>query len=128
MLKSMRSLETPKYQPKTQVVASNCNSLIEFKGKCNGKYCMILPDSGAVLTMVSQDLVDESHYLGTHENLVMANGQMIRRPFAKVKFEIMGREFEQVVAVSQQGERQNFVFFSAPPEDESHADMSSSNY
>ncbi len=65
--------------------------------------------------MVSQDLVDESHYLDTHENLVMANGQMIRRPFAKVKYNIMGREFEQVVAVSQQGERQNFVFFSASP-------------
>ncbi len=116
-----KSGKSQRHQPKTQAVASNCNSLIEFKGKCNGKYCMILPDSGAVLTMVSQDLVDDSHYLGTHENLVMANGQMIRRPLAKVKFEIMGREFEQVVAVSQQGERQSFVFLSAPPEDESHA-------
>ncbi len=66
-------------------------------------------------------LVNENDYLGTYENLVMANGQMIRRPLAKVTFELRGRTFQQVVAVSQQGERDSFVFLSAPPMSEKAA-------
>jgi len=73
------------------------------------------------MSMVSSDLVDSSHYTGEYESLTLANGLVIRRPLAKVTFDIRGRVFDQLVAVSQQGERTNFVFLSSPPKDEDDA-------
>ncbi len=75
--------KTQRHQAKSQAVAALVNTLIEFKGKCNGKWCMFLPDSGAVMSMVSEDLVEEHHFVGTYECLVLANGQVIRCPMAR---------------------------------------------
>jgi len=116
-----KSTSTKKHQSKTQAGVSVCNTLIEIKGKCNGQWCMFLPDSGAVLSMVSANLVLESDYLGTYESLVLADDRVVRRPLARVEFELRGRTFNQVVAVSQQGERESFVFLSAPPMSEEDA-------
>ncbi len=116
-----KSSSFKKHQTKSQAVASSTNSLIEFKGKCNGRWCFFLLDSGAVMSMVSRDLLDQTHFTGEFESLVCANGAVIRCPLARVTFELRGRTFSQVVAVSQQGDRQSFVFLSAPPESESDA-------
>ncbi len=116
-----KSASTKRHTSRSQAVASSENELYEFKGKCNGRWCMFLQDSGAVMSMVSRDLVDPTHFTGEYKVLVLADGKSIRRPLAKVRFELCGEVFDQVVAVSNQGERESFVFLSSPPEDEGAA-------
>ncbi len=116
-----KSSASKRHQTKSQAAASSESSLIEFKGKCNGRWCFFLPDSGAVMSMVSTDLVDRAHMTGEYKSLVMADGSVIRRPLARVSFDLRGRQFDQVVAVSDQGNRKSFVFLSAPPESDSEA-------
>ncbi len=110
-----------KHSTKSQAGVTDENTLYDFPGKCNGFDCYFLPDTGAVVSLVSEDLVEPSHYTGKYSNLVLANGQVIRRPMVKVEIELMGRKFTQEAAVNHDQKRPKFVFFASPPRSEGEA-------
>ncbi len=110
-----------KHNTKSQAGVTDEHTLFEFQGKCNGTDCYFLPDTGAVVSLVSEDLVGPSNYTGEYSNLVLADGQVIRRPMVTVEIELMGKQFTQTAAVNHDKKRQRFVFFASPPSSEGEA-------
>ncbi len=72
----------------------------KFPCEVNGRSSKYVPDSGAEITLVPEKLVDEKQYLSDVITIQGTTGIMIDVKTAKVKFNVRGEEFVEIVAVA----------------------------
>ncbi len=84
------------------------------KGLVNGLECLIVPDTGAEITIVPGCLVYENQLLDERVNVKGWNGQTKSLQTAEVDFEFGGKSFISVVAVAHEDDVCNKVLFSVP--------------
>ncbi len=84
------------------------------KGMVNGMDCLIVPDTGAEITIVPGCLVYENQLLDERVRVKGWNGMTKTLQTAEVDFEYGGKSFMSVVAVAHEDDLCHKVLFSVP--------------